>query len=40
MVRVALKEIELSGLEPQFDPEDLKAFLAMAAHRPTAFKAP
>ena len=40
MVRVALKEVELSGLEPQFEPEDVKAFRTMAAHRPTAFKAP
>lgn len=35
MVRVALREVELSGLESQFDAELLSEFRAMAAHRPT-----
>ncbi|SRR5216684_3071037 len=35
MVRVALREVELSSLEGQFDEQQLKEFRAMAAHRPT-----
>jgi len=39
MVRVALREVELSGLESQFDAELLSEFRAMAAHRPTVVDA-
>jgi Family of unknown function (DUF5677) len=40
MIRVALREVELSGLEGQFDAELLRAFHAMAAHMPTVAMVP
>ena len=35
MVRVALREVDLSNLENEFDAEALKEFRRRAAHRPT-----